>query len=103
MVPVYFKSGVSLKGIQPVTVLGIQMCARGFWSFGLDKMTVTSVTDGKHREGSLHYKGLAFDLRTRDLTKEEVELLADHLRGILEGEWDVVVEKTHIHVEFDPD
>ena len=29
---------------------------------------ITSTTDGKHKKGSLHYLGLAVDLRTKDLT-----------------------------------
>lgn len=102
VIPVFYKSGVSLMGVQAVTTLGIEMCARAYQRIGQKEMWVTSVTDGKHKDGSKHYEGLAFDLRTRMLTKEQTLRLAAVMRGILEGEWDVVVEGDHIHVEFDP-
>ena len=34
--------------------------------------TVTSTTGGKHNSGSLHARGLAIDVRTRDKKPEEV-------------------------------
>ena len=60
-------------------------------------MIVTSGFDGKHSATSLHYKGLAVDLRTRDFTDE----WARYLRNALGSGWDVVVEPDHIHVELD--
>lgn len=103
MIPVKYKSGVSLVGVQPQVVLGIMMAARAYADMGREEMWVTSVTDGVHSEGSLHYEGLAFDLRVWGFDEGEKEQLAKKLRGILEGEWDVVLEGTHLHVEFDPD
>lgn len=99
---VKYKSGVSLIGVQPQVCLGIQMVARAYEEIGMTEMWITSVTDGKHKEGSKHYEGLAFDVRTRMFTEDEKETLANRMRSILESEWDVVVEKTHIHIEFDP-
>lgn len=103
---VFFKDGVSLRGIQPVAVQGIVIAADVFAQWHL-RFTVTSVVDGRHSENSLHYEGLAFDIRTRDdgpsyeqwSNKEQI---AQALRNALGAEWDVVVESTHIHVEFDP-
>jgi len=64
---------------------------------------ITSVIDGKHRPNSLHYSGLAFDLRTRHLkTEDGVKNVAAEIRGALGREYDVVVEKDHIHIEYDP-
>lgn len=103
MIDIYYKSGVSLKGVQPQVMHGLLMCARGYEKFGAPNMWVTSICDGKHKAGSKHYEGLAFDLRTNMYDEEQKQKLAGVLRGILEGEWDVVVEATHIHVEFDPD
>lgn len=39
--------------------------------------TVTSTTDGPHNRGSLHGRGLAVDVRTKDRTPEEVERLME--------------------------
>lgn len=64
---------------------------------------VTSGTDGTHGHDSLHYVGLAIDIRTRDLTSQQVEWLATKLRALLGAAFDVVVEKDHIHIEYDPE
>ena len=65
-------------------------------------VTITSVVDGVHSKGSLHYVGMAIDLRTRYFNREkQVEIRAD-LASKLTDEFDVVLEKSHIHVEFDP-
>lgn len=63
---------------------------------------VTSGNDGKHMSTSLHYKGKAIDLRTKDLHRKLIPKLADALRIGLGKDWDIVVEKTHIHLEYDP-
>jgi len=66
------------------------------------EMIITSANDGKHGRNSLHYKDRAIDIRTRDLPHEKITALAAALQMELGDDWDVVVEKTHIHVEFDP-
>jgi len=63
---------------------------------------VTSTTDGKHKKGSKHYKGLAVDLRTRDLTDEQITSYFNALKLALIRLCDVVKETDHIHVEFEP-
>lgn len=62
----------------------------------------TSIVDGKHSAKSLHYVGLAVDLRTWYIPKKELEDFAVQLRTDLGPDYDVVVEKTHIHIEFQP-
>ena len=74
-----------------------------------DRATVTSLLDGTHSSGSLHYEGRAFDSRTWNkdmsgqMTEQEKNVLANLIRGLLGSDFDVVVEKTHIHVELDED
>lgn len=69
--------------------------------------TVTSVMDGTHMRGSKHYDGDAFDQRTwksvtgNQMSVAEKEDIAQEIRNILGPDWDVVVEKTHLHIEFD--
>lgn len=63
---------------------------------------VTSGNDGQHMPGSLHYKGLAMDLRTRDQTHAKITAFATRLQMEIGDDYDVVVEKDHIHVEYDP-
>lgn len=70
----------------------------------------TSANDRIHQENSLHYKGAAWDFRiwrNNDFTKgpypaSELALLKDKLNRRLGDLFDIVLERDHIHVEFDP-
>jgi hypothetical protein len=66
-------------------------------------LVLTSVRDGKHKAGSKHYDGLAFDARTWKLKAEnkEAEVVAV-LKKRLGPDYDVVLEGDHIHIEHDP-
>ncbi len=66
--------------------------------------TCTSGTDSHEtRPRSLHNKGLAIDIRTYDLSKEEVDDVFYFLRNHLDpAGFDTVLEKDHLHIEFDP-
>lgn len=63
---------------------------------------ITSTTDGKHMTHSLHYKGLAVDLRTRDLSLDVRKRYYSDLNTALRMLCDVVFESDHIHVEYSP-
>lgn len=63
---------------------------------------ITSGSDGKHGVNSLHYKGLALDFRTRDLSPLEQQELKQMCLQDLGKDYDVVLEEDHLHVEFDP-
>jgi hypothetical protein len=95
------KRGVDLRGSRPETLVGVMIAGEIWRSFGYD-FTLTSVVDGKHSAGSLHPDGLAFDCRTRDIPPDKRTLIADQLRAALGPQFDVVLEKDHIHVEFQP-
>ena len=62
--------------------------------------TITSGKDSKHSENSLHYKGLAIDLRSRDM--KNPKLVVKMLKMALDYELDIVLESDHIHIEYDP-
>jgi len=63
---------------------------------------VTFTTNGKHKNNSLHYKGKAIDLRTRDLSRKQVNNIVTKLRNKLGHNYDVLIEVRHIHIEYDP-
>lgn len=63
---------------------------------------ITSARDGKHKDGSLHYRGDAVDVRTRDLAPAVRARLASALANDLGPGFDVVLEPDHIHIEYDP-
>jgi len=64
------------------------------------ELTVTSLNDGKHKQGSLHYVGQAADLRTWALPRPD--LFTTELQQALGNQYDVVLEIDHIHLEYDP-
>lgn len=71
-------------------------------------VVVTSGNDSVHGEHSLHYKNLAIDLRTGHawekplMTQAEAQAIRDELAKKLGVGYDVVLEKHHVHVEYDP-
>jgi hypothetical protein len=97
------KEGVDLRGLQVPIMFGLSIADEIWCKYGISfGVTVTSGTDGKHKDGSLHYKGLAVDLRTRYFTPEIAQQVANELRATLPNDFDVVLEPTHIHLEYDP-
>jgi uncharacterized protein YcbK (DUF882 family) len=71
-------------------------------SNGMDKdIWITSANDGVHRKNSYHYKNLALDIRIWNLTKIEIEQSMIDLVNYLGSYYDIVLEKDHIHIEFD--
>lgn len=66
------------------------------------EVIITSTTDGNHMKGSLHYQGLAVDIRTRDLSGLTKSILGLQLKLALNLLCDVVVESDHIHIEYQP-
>lgn len=76
------------------------LCDGAFRALG-EEFIVTSVCEGTHNPASLHYVGFAFDVRTRDL-KIVPAVARDALDTVLGEEFDVVIEDSHLHVEFQP-
>jgi len=98
------KPKVSLLGLQPQITLAIVVAHSCYSNLQYDgECVITSCTEGKHSKGSRHYVGLAFDVRTRDLPTKKRSILAGMIGKCLTNQYDVVLEKTHIHVEYDPE
>ena len=95
------KPGADMRGLHPKIQDALLTVA---WVYGkLDlKLTFTSGIDGDHSTGSLHYTGRAVDLRTRHVSQQIKLKIADMLRVELGWGYEVVVESTHIHIEWDP-
>jgi hypothetical protein len=98
-----FKAGVRIRGIAPEMAMAALAIDTLWVEKGWD-LVVTSGIEGEHGADSLHYVGRALDLRTKaaGITQDEARALAAEIRKRLTEEFDVVVEKDHIHVEFDP-
>ena len=94
------KEGAILAGLN-TKMRPVLIAAEHIWKDHGQELVVTSGLDGCHSAGSLHYYGLALDLRTRYFSKEKKALVAAALNRSLSSAYDVVVHPTHIHVEYD--
>ena len=63
------------------------------------ELVITSTYEGNHSPGSLHYANLAIDIRA---PKKDREKLYKEIKEVLSDDYDVVLERTHIHIEYDP-
>ena len=96
------KKGVNLQGIKPEILLAAIAADSIFATYHLP-CVITSALDGKHSEKSLHYKGLAIDLRTKHIPSAgTLDAIVEAIRRSLGLQYDVVLESDHIHVEYDP-
>ena len=74
--------------------------------YGAD-LWITSARDGEHKEGSFHYSGEAFDVRSKHLPRYVKLEVLEELRAALGNEFDVLFEyqgmpNEHFHIEHDP-
>ena len=103
--PIMLKSGVRAVGLTPEILLALMVARDAFDKRGA-AVVVTSLVDGKHSNGSLHYRGAAVDLRTHHLPGgnegQTAQAIAADMRCALGADFDVVVERDHIHVEHQP-
>ncbi len=95
------KKTVKLKGLQPQILIAVMVANDVYRDFGKE-LVITSVNDSKHSEFSLHYSGDAIDIRTRYFTSEEKVAVHKEIKDRLTKDFDVVLEKDHIHIEYDP-
>lgn len=55
----------------------------------------TSIREGNHGKGSLHYIGFAWDFKKQGISINKI-------KDILGQKFDVIDEGTHVHAEYDP-
>lgn len=99
---IQLKEGVSLMGIQ-YEMRKVLVAADKIWEEHGQVLVITEACGGEHSAGSLHYYGLALDLRTRFWENPEASQVANELKEALPEDYDVVNHPgSHIHVEYDP-
>ena len=74
----------------------------------LEKGTVwiTSANDSIHHPESLHYENQAYDIRIWNIigsVKAGARAWAERMQVALGDDYDVLLERDHIHVEYDPE
>ena len=102
------KKGASLEGVTDITKKAIEDVDLVYKHSGII-LVITSGTegfdgDGVHGKGSKHYSGEAFDCRTRNIPGAHSAKMAivDAIKRVLSKDFDIILEKDHIHVEYDP-
>ncbi len=95
------KEGASIRGLG-VEMLFATLIVEQVLKENGSPCIITSGTDGEHSRGSEHYKGDAMDYRIWYLRKDQLEQVVLVMKKRLGSDFDVVLEPTHIHVEFDP-
>ncbi len=80
-----------------------KICKACTWINGKDYIvTITSGNDGKHMIKSKHYENQAIDIRINDMEINRHVGTTLRIRKELGKNYDVILEKTHIHIEYDP-
>lgn len=92
---------VSFVALKPQMILAVIRINEIYSTLGVD-CWITSGSDGKHKIGSFHYNGDALDFRTFILSLLQQQDLLDKVTSALGPEFDVILEKDHLHVEYDP-
>ena len=96
-----FAPGCQIQGMTPELLAGLNICDEVYRSWSTI-MVVKHVKDGQHMRASLHYSGNAADIRTSTLPEGKAEQVATECAEACGGEYDVVLEDTHLHLEYQP-
>ena len=96
------KRGVDIAGIRPEMVIAMMIAKDIIERYNVE-FVITSAKDGKHGRGSLHYVQLAIDVRRRDFNDNiVVKQITEEMKDHLGEQFDVVLESTHWHIEYNP-
>ena len=99
--------GVRLLGIRPELLLGVIIVDQVFREHGHEWIWTAGI-DRVHSRGSLHYVGAAADGRRWGISEARLQAMAQEAREALgwtaddPGDFDLVVERTHLHLEWQP-
>lgn len=100
---VLIKSSVQLRYLKPQMIIALIVATEIYRNYQLN-LVITSGDDSDkvHMANSKHNTGLALDFRTRDMNQTVKNSIVANLRACLNSEYDIVLEKDHIHIEYDP-
>lgn len=99
------KDGVSFNGMRARTLQAIATLCHEFHEREWGPFVITSGSDGVHSTQSKHYDGDAFDIRIWYIPAKSLQAVCIGIAEILNDEgplFQVVLEHTHIHIEYDP-
>lgn len=94
------KEDVTLAGLD-IRMRPALIAADKIWKAYGQELVITAGLEGEHSAGSLHYYGLAIDLRNKYFTETEKRAVLSELATALGSSFQVIEHSTHIHVEYD--
>ena len=111
--------GVNITSLSKVMLPVLKALNIIAFKYGLGGFIITSGNDGKHGgsngSNSLHYKNRAIDLSFREAIRNRIingiklssSIINKEIRDSLNtkplaSDFDIVIEKDHIHIEYDP-
>lgn len=90
-----------VAGLTPQAILGIIICHTIYAKHGYD-LVITAGIDGAHMRASKHYSGNAWDMRTSNIPENLRETIRAECQAACGDDYDIVVEESHCHGEYDP-
>lgn len=90
---------VSIRCMTVGCLFGLQVANEVYQEY-FEECVVTCGDNGKHSKTSLHYSGNAVDLRR--YSDIDMKKLRDEIKSRLNIDYDVILEETHLHLEFQP-
>lgn len=99
------KRGVQLAGLQTEILLAVVAVERILDTLRLPCVITSGHDTTQHKTDSLHYQGLAVDIRLPSFYNPSPNLnehVVESIKQALGEEYDVILEENHIHIEFDP-
>lgn len=96
------KPTVNLLGLHPKMQIANSIAATIYFKYSYE-FVITAAIEGGHTSKSLHPYGRACDYRIKNIkTWDEVKAMTEELKDQLGADYAVILEKDHIHVEYDP-
>ncbi len=104
---VYIKDGVVINGahMYPEIVKIIDVARATAPLLSDNAVWITSANDSEHMEGSLHYANRAYDIRIWNVVgpnRQMAEQWTAKMQLALGDHYDIILEKDHIHAEYQP-